>query len=688
MKKITKISSLILIGCAMLVSVSSFAGSSKDAGKTKTAEAKTGNNGNFCTTTGIVLRQTNVTCYGGTNGNVVIFALGGTQPYTYSWSPAVSSSLPLDTIDIAGNMAAGTYTCTVTDANGCSNPTTVTITQPTKIAVANTTVTNDKCYGGNNGSAVITASGGTPFKNNPNYTYAWAPNVSSSTAASNLTAGSYIITVTDSAKCTTKDTVKITQPVQIKTTSAVVPSSCKTNNGSVGVAPSLGVAPYTYTWAPGGNTTDSITGLAAGTYSCTVTDANGCNVTVTEIVTDSTTLANTLSNSANEKCYGETIGLAAFTVTGGSGTVTYAWTPTGGTGASASSLAAGTYTFTSTDALGCKAIDIVTITQPAALRDSMANIRQVLCFGGATGRLSDGVAGGTGPYAYTWSNGSTASNITNIPAGSYSVMTTDANGCKDSAKITITQPATAVADSNKGLTIACYGGTTTATVYAYGGTPFKNNPNYTYAWSTANSNTTSSVSGLTAGTYVVQIRDSNKCRVRDTLVITQAASFIQATDTTISWTACSDQAWVVLTGGTAGYTFNWSPAGGTHDTATGLCAGKYAVTITNTSSGCVQTDSVYVGTVIGIEQYTNDQNIKVYPNPANTNLNIKIDGAGFIPQNVRVYDIAGREVISQNISSNQGLITLDVTKLSEGTYLLKLTGSNGNKIVKFSVSGR
>src|SRR6201998_3212399 len=458
MKKITRISSLVLIGCTMLVSASSFARSSKDAGKNKTAEAKTGNNDNFCTTTGIVLRQTNVTCYGGTNGNVVIFSLGGTQPYSYSWSPAVSSSLPLDTIDIAGNMAAGSYTCTITDANGCTYPLTVKITQPTKITVSNTTVTNDKCYGGNNGSATITANGGTPSNNAPFYTYAWAPNVSSGTTASNLTAGNYIVTVTDSAKCTTKDTVKITQPVQIQTTAHVVTSSCKAPTGSVGITASAGVTPYTYSWTPGGQTTDSITGLAAGIYTCNVTDANGCKVTVQSIVSDSTTLKVSLVNSVNVKCYGKSNGLAAFTLTGGSGLKdTYSWSPSGGKGTSVSGVVAGTYTFTVTDSLGCQAINTITITQPAAIRDSMANVRQVACFGASTGRLTDGIKGGTGPYSYSWSNGSTASNITNIPAGSYSVMTTDANGCMDSAKITITQPATAVADSNKGLTIACYG---------------------------------------------------------------------------------------------------------------------------------------------------------------------------------------------------------------------------------------
>ncbi|HWY97859.1 MAG TPA: hypothetical protein VNY36_02130, partial [Bacteroidia bacterium] len=362
MKTITRIPVSFLSACMLFLSANSFAQPQKSDDKITTAiEQTTGTKKSNCFIFATIVNQTNEKCYGGTNGTAAILIateIGGTGPYTWAWSPT-ATNFALDTVDFANGLAAGSYTVTMTDASGCTGTINVNITQPPVLTLTTSSSTNDKCYGGNNGSATLVAAGGTPYKKPPTYVYNWAPSASTTASASNLTAGTYIVTVTDTNKCTAKDTVTITQPVQIATTLNVVSSSCSTNNGSVGVVASKGISPYTYSWAPGGNTTDSITGLGAGTYTCTVTDANGCSVNPLAIVTDSTTLKNTLSNSANEKCYGETIGLAAYTVSGGKGPDTYAWTPSGGTGTSASSLAAGTYTFTATDSVGCKALSVI-----------------------------------------------------------------------------------------------------------------------------------------------------------------------------------------------------------------------------------------------------------------------------------------------------------------------------------------
>ncbi len=689
MKKITKISVAFLTGYLMLVSADTFAQSLNTTDKVTTAiESTSGTKKPDCFIIASVVTQTNEKCYGQSNGNAAILIVGelaGNGPYTWSWSPT-ATNFALDTADFGNGLAAGTYTVTMTDALGCTGTINVTITQPPLLTVSTSSVTNDKCYGDNNGSAIVSASGGTPYKKLPAYTYTWAPAAGTTSTASNLTAGTYIVTVSDTNKCTAKDTVTITQPVQIATTLNVVSSSCSASNGSVGVVASKGISPYTYSWSPGGNTTDSITGLGAGTYTCTVTDGNGCSVSPLAIITDSTTLKNTLSNSANEKCYGESIGLAAYTVSGGKGPDTYAWTPSGGNSLSASGLAAGTYTFTATDSVGCKALSVIAITQPKQLRDSMVNIRQVLCYGAATGRTTAGVGGGTNPYSYSWSTGATTSNLNNVAAGTYSVMVTDKNGCMDSAKITLTQPATAIADSNKFTNVACYGGTTSATVYAYNGTPYKASAGYTYAWAPGGQ-TTNSVSGLAAGTYVVSIRDSNKCRLRDTIIVTQPASFILSTvDTSLSY-PCSSKAWLTLAGTEAKYTFSWSPSGGTGDTAKNLCVGIYTVTITD-STGCVETDSVQIVSPAGIQQYANNNDIHVYPNPAKNTINIAIDGNDFAIQSVTLYDVTGRQISAEKVNANTSLLTLDIAKLAEGTYFVKLMSSTNYKIVKFSVAGK
>lgn len=642
-----------------------------------------------CFIFGTVIQQQNEKCYGNTTGSVAIFATGSTGPYTFSWSPAVTLTQNDDSLDGATGLAAGSYTITITTPS-CTGTMTVTITQPPAITATNTKVVDDLCYGATMGKAILSVNGGTPYKSGSPYAYRWTPNVSTTDSATNLAAGTYIVTITDTNKCSTKDTVTITQGAKINTVTNVVPSSCTTSNGSVGVTASNGVGSYTYLWTPGGNTTDSITGLAAGSYSCTVTDANGCFVSTSATVTDSTTLKAITTTQANEKCNGNAIGTANIHVTGGSGAVTYGWAPTGGTDTIATGLAAGTYTFTATDASGCKALDLVTITQPKALRDSTTGVREVLCYGQSTGRVSVGVAGGTSPYSYAWSNGGTSANQTGLPAGPLSVIVTDANGCMDSAKITLTQPATAVADSNQVTNILCYGTSTgSATVFAYNGTPYKIQPGYTYRWSNGVTSTTATASGLAAGTYVVTISDTNRCRLHDTITITQPAPYILATDTMLSAdSGCANMAWVQVVGTLSKYQFNWTPAGGSHDTAKGLCVGMYVVTVTD-SNGCSLNDTINITNPAGIQQVNGTTGtVKVYPVPATSLLNVSIGNIGFIPQNIKIYDITGRNVLSQNITTGTSIITLDVSRLNEGTYFMKLNGESRYKLVKFSIAGR
>lgn len=628
MKTITKISSALMIAGLLSFSANSFAQSSGSQINPVNENSGTVKRSN-CLVFVAVLTSTNEKCYGNANAMAGLIATLGTGPYTFAWSPT-ATNFAFDSLDGANGLAAGSYTVTATDANGCTGSTVVTITQPTQVTAKNT-VTDDKCYGSNNGTAIVKATGGTPGKTVP-YTYRWNPAVSTTDTGKNLTAGAYIVTITDSNKCTSNDTVTITQPVQIKTTSAIISSSCKTNDGSASIAASLGVSPYSYSWAPGGQTTDTIKGQGAGTYACTVTDANGCMVTANIIVTDSTTLATKVIAETNEKCYGNTTGLVQVHVSGGMGKVTYNWTPSGGTDTIAAGLAAGTYTFTATDSLGCKALLNVIITQPNQLRDSMTNIRNVACYGGATGRVTDGISGGTGPFTYSWSTGATTSNLNNVVAGSYSVTITDANGCMDSAKITLTQPATAVGDSNKVTTIACYGGTANALVYAFGGV----HP-YTYTWSGGSTNTSDTALGLSPGTYVCSIRDSNRCRVRDTIVVTQPPAFIISSNSSLGY-PCSNQASVQVIGNLSKYTFSWSPSGGSSDTASNLCNGTYVATITD-STGCVERDTIVLDNAVGIAAINNHEGIKVYPVPARNQINISISGNGFMPENIAIYDV-------------------------------------------------
>jgi hypothetical protein len=222
----------------------------------------------------------NVQCNGQATGSATVTPSGGTAPYSYVWP-----NLPGNTQTV-NNLPAGTYTVTITDANSCTLTQAVTITQGSAINPLIAT-TNNLCAGENNGSIDLTVSGGTLP-----YAYLWSNN-SNSEDISNLAAGSYTITVTDGLGCTASTTVNITEPTALSITTTST-DELLGNDGTASVTTSGGTAPYSITWQPGGITTAAISGLTAGLYMVTVTDANGCGVT-TEVQIESQVGLSTLN---------------------------------------------------------------------------------------------------------------------------------------------------------------------------------------------------------------------------------------------------------------------------------------------------------------------------------------------------------------------------------------------------------
>ncbi|MBN9386395.1 MAG: SprB repeat-containing protein, partial [Chitinophagaceae bacterium] len=474
---------------------------------------------------------TNVSCNGGSNGSVAITPAGGTGPYTIS--PAQTG------------LAAGNYTFTVKDANGCSINVPVTITQPTPIT-ATTAITNVSCNGGSNGSVIITPSGGTsPYTITPTQT--------------GLAAGNYTFTVTDANGCSINVSVTITQPTPVTATTAITNVSCNGgSNGSVVITPSGGTGPYTITPAQ--------TGLAAGNYTFTITDANGCSINIPVTITQPTPITTT-STTTNVACNGEATGSATVTASGGTPPYSYSWntTPTQTT-ATASGLAAGSYTVTVTDAKGCTKTATVTISQPTSLSTTTA-ITNVSCNGGSNGSVVITPSGGTSPYTTTPAQ-------TGLAAGNYTFTVKDANGCSISVPVTITQP-TPITTTTTTTNVACNGASTgSATVTASGGTP-----PYSYSWNTTPTQTTATATDLASGSYTVTIIDAKGCTTTTTVSVTQPTSLSATTAiTNVSCNGGSNGSVVITpSGGIGPYTI--TPA------QTGLTAGSYTFTITD-ANGC------------------------------------------------------------------------------------------------------
>ncbi len=524
--------------------------------------------------------QVNVLCNAACTGSATVVASGGTPGYTYLWTPTGGTGAT------ASGRCAGTYTCTISDANGCVITRTFSITQPTALT-ATTTTTPSTC-GNPNGTATVTPGGGTP-----GYTYSWnTVPVQTTATATGLIAGSYTVTVTDANGCTRTATATVTNsggPTASISASANI-SCFGGSTGSATATATGGTAPYSYSWnsTPVQNTATA-TGLPAGSYTVTVTDANLCTTIATVTLTQNPAITATQSQ-VNVLCNGSCTGVASVVASGGTGTYTYAWLPSGGTGASASSLCAGTYTCTISSPAGCSITQTFSITQPPVLTATSSQVN-LLCNGGNTGTATVIPSGGTPAYSYSWNTApvQTTATATGLTAGAYTCTITDANGCVITRTVLITQP-TPVTGTTTTTSSTCGNPNGTATVTPAGGTP-----PYTYSWNTVPVQTTATATGLIAGSYTVTITDANGCTATAVANVVNAggpSASISASTNISCFGASSGSATVSVTGGTGPYSYSWnSTPVQTAATATALPAGSYTVTVTD-ANNCVVTASV------------------------------------------------------------------------------------------------
>ena len=599
----------------------------------------------------------NINCNGGSTGSVSSTPSGGTSPYTYSWTGG-------STISTETGLSAGTYTITVTDKNGCAATASTAISQPTQLTVLANTTANVSCNGSSNGSVSSTPSGGS----SP-YTYSWTGGSTLSTETG-LSAGTYTITINDKNGCSATASATITEPAQL-TVSANTTANVNCNGGntgSVSSTPSGGTSPYTYSWT-GGSTNITETGLSAGSYTITLTDNNGCSATASTTITEPTQLTVLANTTANVNCGGGNNGSVSATPAGGTAPYTYVWNPSGNTNSNLTGASAGCYTVTVTDNNGCSATATSCVTQPASLSALAGLTSQVTCNGGADGSVASSASGGTMPYSYSWTGGSTNSNETGLSAGTYTVTITDNNGCSATSSVIVNQPNILAANSTVVSNVSCNGGNNGSVSSA----PTGGTSPYTYSWSGGSTNATES--GLSIGTYTVTITDKNGCTGTATASITQPAAISFTSGYTPAPAGnCNGSAWVTVSGGTPAYTYKWSPGGATTDTIKNQCAGNYCCTITD-NNGCK--DSTCVDILTGIQELNNASSIKVYPDPNTGSFTVSGILRGQI---IEIYDYVGQKLTST--VADKGTMHFNIATYSNGVYLIRIQNPDGTTIAQ------
>jgi gliding motility-associated-like protein len=371
-------------------------------------------------------------CFDSTDGTIEIIASGGTPAYNYTWS---DNTLPND--PSPDNLAAGSYTLTLTDANGCEISETIVLTNPAPI-VLNIQQTDVSCFGGNDGTASAMATGiiGTPA-------YNWS-NGSTSAENNNLAAGAYCLTISDDNGCEAEDCINIDQPTELVLSLLPDNVSCDdTDDGAVDLMIQGGVPPYGYLWS--NNATDEdLIDLTTGNYAVTVTDDNDCEIQAATTVAQSEPSFSLDFTSISPQCFGESTGSIDLSIINPTNTFSYQWSGNNVQSAEQdlTGIPAGTYEVVVEDADGCEVVGTVELDQPTILAGNLT-VADVSCFGLEDGSILVEGSGGTTPYLFSADNGLTfqdAPIFTSMAAGSYEVVIQDAQGCEYSETFTISEP--------------------------------------------------------------------------------------------------------------------------------------------------------------------------------------------------------------------------------------------------------
>ncbi len=667
--------------------------------------------------------STAVKCKGASTGSITVNSSDGTPNYTYTLAQGTttisSSSATANKTYSFSNLAAGTYTASVSDANGCIVSKSVTVSEPTAtLAVNLTKVDVSVCFGNANGSITATASGGTVAGN---YNFTLLPNTGTTSQQSasvmkfsGLTAQSYTVTVTDDNLCTANQSITVAAPTgtPLSVSATTTNATCNgLSDGKVtlaGAGGNIGYTPatyYQYAYTTGSaptsyGTTATFSNLAKGSYTAWVKDGNGCTASSTFSIDAPTAITVTATPTDVTGCNGNTNGSITAKATGGNGTYSYTLTPgnvTNTTGTFSNLAAGSSYVVSVIDAKNCTAASpATTISQPTAIT-ATTSTTSPLCAGGSTGTISVAATGGTAPLTYTLvelpSAVFTSGKFSNIPAGTYTVHIVDKNSCTKDITGIIVKDATAITLGTPTVTnVKCKGSSTgEIAISATGGT---GTFTYTISPSAGNPYSGGKFTGLPAGTYTVTATDGNGCtKTSSSIQVTEPSSTLTlGTPSSTNISTCYNDATGSITmsasGSTAPYTFTLAPGGtvitGASATFSNLAAGSYTVAVADANSCETKTSSSIQITAPDSIAFSTTTVAAVCKTPGSITVSSVSGGAGGYTYSINGGTPQTSNIFDKLVAGTYAIVVHDKNSCTSHTHNVKVTSTSGT--VNLSIS--
>ncbi len=610
------------------------------------------------------LQPTAALCFGESSGTLFVNPI---PPVANFWEITVNGGAPVTNQFLYTGLPAGNYAVTVVDEFGCAGSDSTVIGQPSApLSLGTPLLTNLLCNGDNSGALIIAADGGT----SP-YTYAINGGAfQSSGTFGGLSANDYFVEVQDANGCSVSTSLySITEPAVLALTLASA-SDLLCNSDFTGELSTLtagGTAPYQYSIDGGSfGVASAFNGLSAGQHVVVVRDANACEASVQTTLTEPGILQLSVVNSENILCNGQNTGTV--TVAAAAGTAPYQYSRDGvnfqGSGAF-SGFGPGTYTFYVTDANGCTAQVLQTLTQPQSISMQTTSV-PVLCFGQSTGSITAIGAGGTLPYSYSFNGGGSfqpGATATGLASGSYVVVVRDVNGCQVSQGVDITEAAQPLVLTGASTAAGCVGAATGSVVLtATGGTP-----TYTYSANGVVFQSQNQFGGLSAGTYTYMVMDINGCQAEASLTVAEPLSGVQINEVVVNNPSCGLSAngavTVQASGGTPSYTF--SANGVTFQSSpilSGLSVGTYSITVLD-ANGCTSAQEVTLQAPAALEI---------------TVVNVVgVECAGSFVGGLEVSGSGGIPGYTWSLSGGAQQTSGAFTELTNGVYNVQITDVNG-----------